>query len=142
MRTFDFMWPENLECSKFPEEGKDEVCISPNASTSKTISSSDNIHNTGIANINKDDKKQQGQKSTSIYSHRFRGFICPLQLKIPSAVGSSISIGGKSVRNCGIPCNSLFFSDEDRTSLRYFISGMAALCVLCCLFTVRKRLYF
>mgnify|MGYP003454604511 FL=1 len=74
MKTFDFMWPESLECSKFPEDGKDEICISPNISSSSAkISASESNQNVGItSNINKDDKKHQGSKSTSVYSHRFR----------------------------------------------------------------------
>lgn len=73
MKTFDFMWPESLECSKFPEDGKDEICISPNtSSSSKTISPSDSNLNVGFTSNVKEDKKHQGSKSTSVYSHRFR----------------------------------------------------------------------
>lgn len=74
MKTFDFMWPQSLECSKFPEDGKDEICISPNISSSSAkISASESNQNVGItSNINKEDKKHQGSKSTSVYSHRFR----------------------------------------------------------------------
>lgn len=120
MRTFDFMWPENLECSKFPLDGSDDICISPNStSSSKTTSSiSDNFH-TSITTINKNDKRNQGYKNATMYPHRFRGFICPIQLKIPSAIGAELNIGGKSIKNCGVPCSSLFFNDEDRVILRY-----------------------
>lgn len=136
MRTFDFLWPENLECSKFPMDGGDEICLSPNVSSSK--SSSENFHNTAVSTVNRYDKKNNPRnKNVSTYtSHRSIGFVCPIQLKLPQAVGAEFSIGGKSVKNCGIPCSSLFFSDGERSMLRYFISSMAAISVVCCIFTV------
>lgn len=38
--------------------------------------------------------------------------------------------------NCGAPCNSLFFNDNERTVLRYWVGSWAAVCVASCLFTV------
>jgi frizzled 1/7 len=135
MRTFDFLWPENLECSKFPMDGGEEICLSPNVSSSK--SSSENFHNTAVSTVNRYDKKNNPKnKNVSTYTHRSIGFVCPIQLKLPQAVGAEFSIGGKTVKNCGIPCSSLFFSDSDRSMLRYFISSMAAISVVCCIFTV------
>lgn len=34
MRNFGLDWPENLECSKFPEAGADELCVAQNATGS------------------------------------------------------------------------------------------------------------
>uniref|UniRef100_A0A182N383 FZ domain-containing protein n=1 Tax=Anopheles dirus TaxID=7168 RepID=A0A182N383_9DIPT len=36
MKTFDFQWPENLECSKFPVDGGKELCVSKNNSSDTT----------------------------------------------------------------------------------------------------------
>lgn len=45
-----------------------------------------------------------------------------MQLKAPSVFGYEINIGGKVVKDCGAPCNSLFFDDKEVTTLRYNMS--------------------
>ena len=74
MKTFDFMWPENLECSKFPEDGTEELCISNNASTK----SDQNSFSTPVSVLSKSDKKipSAESKNPTGYSHRAIGFIC------------------------------------------------------------------
>jgi frizzled 1/7 len=138
MKTFDFMWPENLECSKFPESGTDDLCISNNA-TAKSDQSS--AYSTPVSILNKHDRKnhngQSDNKSVVGFSHRSIGFICPVQLKAPPVMGYELNVAGKVVKDCGAPCNSLFFEEGDRTKLRYWISSWAALSVASCLFTVR-----
>lgn len=83
-----FMWPENLECSKFPEDGTD-ICISPNVTSPSSSSSSsspssghENHHfDMAIATINQNERKNNDIANTTVYTHRFRGFVCPVQLK-------------------------------------------------------------
>ena len=109
-----FPWPENLECTKFPEDGTD-ISSSSTASTSQ-----DSQHfNSQITSLGKVEKTPTKVQNTTAYSHRFRGFICPVQLKAPSVLGYEINIGGKVVKDCGAPCNSLFFDDKEVTTLRY-----------------------
>lgn len=140
MKTFDFMWPENLECSKFPEDGTDELCISNNASAK----SDQNTFSTPVSVLHKHDRKNQNveYKNVTGYSHRSIGFICPPQLKAPKVMGYSLNIAGKTVEDCGAPCNSLFFDENERTTLRYWTSSWAALAVASCLFTVSISLKF
>ena len=40
------------------------------------------------------------------------------------------------LKDCGAPCNSLFFDENERTTLRYWTSSWAAISVASCLFTV------
>lgn len=51
-------------------------------------------------------------------------------------MGYELNVAGKSVKDCGAPCNSLFFDENERNTLRYWISSWAAITVVCCLFTV------
>lgn len=143
MKTFDFMWPENLECSKFPEDGTGELCISRNNESSKSEQSS---FSTPVSIINKHDRKSQNgiveHKNVTGYSHRSIGFICPVQLKAPPVVGHELNVAGKVVKDCGAPCNSLFFDENERTMLRYWTSSWAAISVASCLFTVIFRHVF
>ena len=41
------------------------------------------------------------------------------------------------LKDCGAPCNSLFFDENERTTLRYWTSSWAAISVASCLFTVK-----
>lgn len=86
MRTFDFQWPENLECSKFPADGK-ELCVSQNNSSESTPIPPSAIHTT---------KPQAPRKITPpSVPHRDLGFICPVQLKAPTIMGYQLTVGGK-----------------------------------------------
>lgn len=136
MNSFSFMWPENLECDRFPEDGTGELCISNNATKSDQ-----NSFSTPVSVIHKTDRKQNNglidyKNSSTGYSHRSIGFICPAQLKAPQVMGYELNVAGKVVKDCGAPCNSLFFDEGERTKLRYWISSWAALSVASCLFTV------
>ncbi|XP_058826554.1 frizzled-like [Topomyia yanbarensis] len=127
MRTFDFQWPENLECSKFPTEGK-ELCVSQNNSSESTPIPPSAVHTT---------KPQIPRRNTAPnVPHRDLGFICPVQLKAPTIMGYQLTVGGKVTKDCGAPCNSMFFSENERTVLKYWVGSWAAVCVASCLFTV------
>lgn len=132
------MWPENLECSKFPEDGTDDsLCISNNASSK----SEKNSFSTPVSVIHKHDRKNNGmadyKNNVTGFSHRSIGFICPVQLKAPQVMGYELNVAGKVTKDCGAPCKSLFFDETERTILRYWISSWAALSVASCLFIVR-----
>lgn len=84
MRTFNFEWPENLDCSKFPEAGGEEICVAQNttsASSSPTDQSPKVIS----------PRKNVNSANTP---HRNIRFVCPVQLKAPSGLGYSLKVGG------------------------------------------------
>lgn len=45
-------------------------------------------------------------------------------------------------KNCGAPCHAMFFAENERTVLRYWVGSWAALCCASCLFTVSARRMF
>lgn len=95
MKNFDYMWPEDLECDKFPEDGPDELCISNNASSKNDQGS----FSTPITSVHKYDKKQNmDYKNSTSYGHRSIGFICPVQLKAPT--GKSHFLFNKTIIRC------------------------------------------
>lgn len=57
-------------------------------------------------------------------------------------MGYELNVAGKSVKDCGAPCNSLFFDENERNTLRYWISSWAAITVVCCLFTVSLLTFY
>ncbi|XP_049540378.1 frizzled-like [Anopheles darlingi] len=161
MRTFNFQWPESFECSKFPEDGGQELCVSQNKSTETTTSpslapaagagggaggsggSGSQHHTTKTVTKVVNRKTGPGIGSSSnnggligITHHRDLGFICPVQLKAPTLMGYQLNVGGKVTKDCGAPCNSMFFSENERTVLKYWVGSWAAVCVASCLFTV------
>lgn len=121
LKQFEISWPEAFECSKFPENTNNALCVSdPNSSTTATPT----IKNTPVPS------------NKNVEKHRDIGFVCPVQLQIPPGNGYSLWVGGKEFKNCGAPCHSLFFNEEQRTVLRYWVGSWAAVCCASCLFTV------
>uniref|UniRef100_A0A182IQU8 Uncharacterized protein n=1 Tax=Anopheles atroparvus TaxID=41427 RepID=A0A182IQU8_ANOAO len=224
MRTFDFQWPENFECSKFPVDGGKELCVSKHNSTETTpIPTSATVQTTKAvapAYAPVPPHRKPGVAGSGVSgsigsvlgggliggTHRDLGFICPVQLKAPTLMGYQLTVGGKILwindaedvvvvelwesinrvdceyrvpewsvekpagvdvinhpgktarpridssqqetpktlrgaarrvtKDCGAPCNSMFFSENERTVLKYWVGSWAAVCVASCLFTV------
>ncbi|XP_053667999.1 frizzled [Anopheles marshallii] len=152
MKTFNFPWPENLECSQFPENSDGNLCVSKDNSSETTpvptsASSAGYPTKTVAAPYIPPHRKSAGSSvgvggggvgagSGVVGTHRDLGFICPVQLKAPTLMGYQLTIGGKVTKDCGAPCNSMFFSENERTVLKYWVGSWAAVCVASCLFTV------
>lgn len=97
MRTFDFDWPENLDCAKFPEAGGDEICVAQN--TSNSSPPSNGFHSPKVVNPR---KNIGGAGSTGMVGvngaggpHRNIRFVCPVQLKTPQGLGYALQVGGE-----------------------------------------------
>lgn len=45
----------------------------------------------------------------------------------------------QETKHCGAPCHALFFKENERTILRYWVGSWAAICCASCLFTVSSR---
>lgn len=82
MRTFDFHWPENLECSNFPVYGGSEICVAEN--TTKPTPTS--VHIPKVINP---------RKNSVVGPHRNIRFVCPVQLKTPPGLGYALKVGGE-----------------------------------------------
>lgn len=110
MNRWDFQWPENLECSKYPEPDANVLCVGENTTTStQTPMLNENTPRIFNTATNIDTRK-----------HFERGFVCPVQLKIPHGNGYALWVGGVEHPNCGAPCHALFFDQEQKSVLRYF----------------------
>ncbi|XP_037952156.1 frizzled-like [Teleopsis dalmanni] len=84
MKTYNFNWPENLECSKFPVYGGEALCVAENT-TSSTASPTRTIPKVTTR------KNYAGMEGP----HRNIGFVCPVQLKTPQGMGYSLKVGDK-----------------------------------------------
>ncbi|XP_055380768.1 frizzled-like [Condylostylus longicornis] len=85
MKQYNFNWPENLECSKFPLLESKEMCLHRNNTT--TTPSPIRTNTPKVIHTRKGFIDGQ--------PHRNIGFVCPVQLKTPSGMGYSLKVGGK-----------------------------------------------
>lgn len=107
MKTFGYDWPENLECSKFPEDGSGTLCVGQhNADPNATTANKKPLYSTKM--IDSDVRRRNNAPTTigtsssgsggggggagSGVSRNFR-FVCPLQLKTPADMGYSLNVG-------------------------------------------------
>lgn len=121
MNRFGFMWPELLDCQRFPEAGT-QLCV-------------------GMDNENKESvPTSTTRKTTTNNVSRNLGFKCPLQFRTPAGLDYRLRIRGEDNDNCGVPCDDVFFSTkenpEDRKTLRFWIAFWSGLCVLSTSFTM------
>lgn len=114
MKTYRLNWPDNLECTKFPEYGSGELCVPPNnTETDSTVATTKHIYpnktidgemtrrqngnnsnNSTIGNVSQ--RNGGGNSITLSNSGSSRGFrfVCPLQLKTPADMGYSLKVNG------------------------------------------------
>lgn len=86
MKTYNFNWPENLECSKFPVHGGENLCVAENTTASASTP----------APTRTAPKVTTRKHQISVDSpHRNIGFVCPVQLKTPLGMGYELKVGGK-----------------------------------------------
>lgn len=92
MKTFRIDWPENLECSKFPEDGTGQLCVAQNNSDTDP-SPTNRLNPTHISD--EDLRRRTITHYSNGLAHRNFRFVCPLQLKAPSNMGYTLKIGGE-----------------------------------------------
>ena len=65
-----------------------------------------------------------------------KGFTCPAALKVDKGFDYRIRIGNEVEKNCGAPCEDLFFDKNKRKFARYWIGIWSCVCLASTLFTV------
>lgn len=107
MEIFGLSWPEDMECSRFPE------CNEPYPRPEDLLTSA------------------EPTDQSSMTVQRDYGFWCPRELKIDPEFGYSF-MGRK---DCSPPCPSMYFSPKELRFMRYFIGVVSILCLSATLFT-------
>lgn len=106
MDMFGVSWPEEMDCSRFPD------CDEPYPRPVDLLSSSDTTE-------------------SPISVQRDYGFWCPRELKIDPELSYSFM----GVRDCSPPCPNMYFSRQELTFARYFIGVVSIVCLSATLFT-------
>ncbi|XP_045511378.1 frizzled-7-B [Colias croceus] len=133
MTRYGFLWPEHLNCSRFPVVTDDNfICFGDHNVTQVSRKKSEpRLPKVEYkSNIDRDPSKLRGAKNY--------GFVCPVQFKIPKNLDLeySLKVGDKVEYDCGAPCNGMFFSKDEKDFARLWIGIWATFCATSCLFTV------
>ncbi|XP_056619863.1 frizzled-3a isoform X2 [Triplophysa dalaica] len=107
MDMFGVSWPDEMECSRFPE------CDESYPRTVDLLPSSD------------------GTEESPSSVQRDYGFWCPRELKIDPDLGYSFM----GVRDCSPPCPNMYFRKDELIFSRYFIGVVSIVCLSATLFT-------
>ncbi|KAF7211770.1 frizzled-3b isoform X1 [Nothobranchius furzeri] len=107
MEVFGVAWPDDMECSRFPD------CNKPYPRAEDLLTSSE--------------PTDQSSKTVQ----RDYGFWCPRELKVDPDLGYTFM--GK--KDCSAPCPSMFFSQQELAFTRYFIGVISIVCLSSTLFT-------
>ncbi|XP_065347536.1 frizzled-7-B [Cloeon dipterum] len=163
MNRFGFPWPEGLDCEKFPvtmSGDEKDICFGENKTSSSAPtsgSSPDGGWNFPMNPYESNKHLSGGAKTSSgdIYSNpagniprmlepgqRFRfGFTCPRQFAVPKGLDYTFSVGNVREKNCGAPCDEMFFTTQQKQFARIWIGVWSTLCLFSCLFTVLTFLF-
>ncbi|KAJ4929313.1 hypothetical protein JOQ06_004923 [Pogonophryne albipinna] len=106
MDMFGISWPQEMECTRFPD------CDESYPRPVDLLSSSDST-------------------DSPISVQRDYGFWCPRELKINPELGYSFL----GVRDCSPPCSNMYFTREELAFARYFIGVVSIVCLSATLFT-------
>lgn len=105
MKAFGYDWPDNLECSKFPEDGTDTLCVGQHSGDADSAATNKKpLYSTKM--IDSDSRRRNNAPTASDSNIGRLGsvvrnfhFVCPLQLKIPADMGYSLKVG-ETVSSC------------------------------------------
>lgn len=122
MNKFGFNWPDNLECNKFPEPP--DICVGENNSPTN-----------GSGHKNKLVQQPQPKEEITDSAVDY-GFVCPAQFKVPKGMDYQLKVGDRVEKDCGAPCDGMFFTPKQKDFARVWVGVWAILCAASCLFTV------
>uniref|UniRef100_W5JYQ2 Frizzled-3 n=1 Tax=Astyanax mexicanus TaxID=7994 RepID=W5JYQ2_ASTMX len=107
MDMFGLTWPEEMECSRFPD------CDESYPRAVDLMTSANTTDQSPMA------------------VQRDYGFWCPRELKVEPELGYTFL----GVRDCSAPCPNMYFRREELAFARYFIGVVSIVCLSATLFT-------
>ena len=131
MEEFGFTWPDPLQCSRFPENNGQALCVDDDNEGSGPPPTYRPSPSGGILN-----------RSRSLQGS-IRPLECAPQYSVNPKMEYKLPVSTGFINNCGMACfpnpdlnEQVFFNNQERNLLRYWIMGWSALCVFSTLFTV------
>jgi len=133
MNRFGFQWPENLECSRFPESG---LCVGENRSSSEPHSLT--TRNWMAGGVTYKVPPVQSTASPQQIDKLMMRLECPGPYKVSESWGYELHVGKATIKNCGMPCSGedAMFHGRGYMYVRYVVLFAAVACLVSTLFTV------
>lgn len=69
-------------------------------------------------------------------SSKNSNFTCPDNFRVSKGFTDAIKVGNVVARNCGIPCDGIFFNEKEVRFSRIWVGVWSVICGVCSLFTV------
>lgn len=141
MMKFGFPWPENLDCDRFPESGGSEICVWDNTGNTERSGSSGGgggpVMPVGSTHVSSGPNKPYGPMPPNQQPGKHHlPFRCPEQYRVPERLNYTLKVGDTIEKNCGAPCNRMFFSEDQTAFARRWVGGWSIVCAASCLLTV------
>lgn len=144
MRKFGHDWPEHMACEKFPNPP--DLCVGPESTSSGSNPSPDGYStDTPIYRPGDFDDFDPRVKPSTASPINIPSFENDVRSKCPSAWEMKSKQAGKYelrlsdddiIKNCGLPCKNVMFTEKHEEFARYWIGVWAILCFISTLFTV------
>lgn len=127
MNKFGFEWPSSLDCEQFPVSG---LCVGENTTEHKPpIHVTDKPDTTGRPDGN--------TRYTQGPIYRSELLECPVDQVVPEGYDYKVRIAEDVIiKDCGAPCEDMFFTDEKREFSRLWIGIWSLVCLASTMFTV------
>ncbi|KAG1661033.1 Frizzled-7-A [Nymphon striatum] len=152
MNKFGFQWPDSLDCAKYPKAGPDQLCVGdpkkihPSESgerhhnheispyftypTYPNLPIIPNMPNPYDPNTIHQILKNATGKVPGFRQGQGLGFVCPTQLQTPPGLEYKLLFGANITKDCGAPCEGLFFDDKRIKFSRIWV-GMWSIFSIC-----------
>lgn len=123
MERFGYPWPSQLDCNRFPEQGK-QLCIGRNDSKTTTA----RPRKTRPTRIG---ETKSSEKIAPTTTPKMEKFLCPTPQAAPNDLHSFM---GK--RECGAPCNNIYFTEDELKISRIWTGFWSTICAASTVFTM------
>ncbi len=140
--SFKLPWPQDLDCNNFPDDkdGINVLCVKKGTNGS-TSPSSIELGTTSDSDSSSRRNSAKRTKLNDLSNTVFGGgkdftFTCPDYFKVPKGYDDSLRVGNVVAKNCGLPCDGMFFSQEEKQFSKIWIGTWSVVCAISCLFTV------
>lgn len=142
---FGYKWPDNLNCEKLPEFFENNLCVGPESldsnrdghghvSPSGHSMGSNSYGSTfsfpGTLNTNNPSGSYSlsGRPRVNNNSRDLR-FKCPAQFRTPFGLDYHLKIRGMDSENCGAPCDGVFLTRQERSTIKVWNAIWSTICV-------------
>lgn len=136
MKSFNFAWPDYIDCSNFPSFNSAEACV-----TDENYQSSYNMFKFGFQSsgsfLNGGSNNNRLDPFLTFNQNIRPKFNCPSELQIiDSRQDYYLIVNDEIIPDCGMPCEHSLFSKEEINFSRSWILIWATLCFCSTLFTM------